>query len=167
MEWDREQRQAVFEEIWLPRQYGKDLRWGPGSVECPVDGMPLGVVVEKPALGWGRGHGGEYVRARIECPKCKRAIIAEGRDDPLRASFRPWSVAEKEDIVSRYIRSVTHLDPPRCPIDGSWVDGVLCGAKEGTLFGCLCRRCGNAYSTPEYVMSSIAPQLRDGVAGFF
>ena len=119
MAWDRSQREVIFAAVWAG-----------GAASCPTDGAALRV-------GWGPAMGGSYALA-IHCPTCGTDVRMGKADDPLGASLRRWTEAERQKLVEE-----AHGDAPvTCPVDGAAIrPHVLAGG--GVSLSCM--RCGNEH----------------------
>lgn len=123
MAWTSEQLQALYENI-----YGRRMK-------CPGCGGALGLITsgEKSAIGV------------VTCGVCGGQHQVAMDNDPLRASFRPYTEQEKRDIIAAEKRRKT----PRCPVDATAMDVQLqrsLGRNSNVLI-----RCPRCAATAEYV----------------
>lgn len=76
----------------------------------------------------------------VECVACHERHYVARQNDPLRASFRPYTEQEIRDISATERSRRT----PVCPVDGTEMDVHLQRSLGRTSNAAIrCRRCGN------------------------
>lgn len=119
--WTDEQRRAIFESYWAT-----------GGGRCPNDDSILEFSFA-PFIGVGAPY-----QLTARCPRDGNMAKFNRDDDPRRDQFRPWTDAEKEQLVDGYFRRRSGV----CPVCGTDVRMEQSSGAHPTV-QLHCRRCGN------------------------
>jgi hypothetical protein len=117
MSWSKEHTHLIVEQFWQN-----------GVVRCPDDNGPLKLKLRKL-------RGGDY-DLRAECVVCGRQKELRRGDDPLRHTFRRWTIDEVQELAEWTAR----VGASPCPVCDTRIEWQ--GAPGVLLLRCF--RCGNS-----------------------
>jgi len=120
MAWTQLQKNQIFEAFWLT-----------GRPRCPVDQAQLNVQKAHP-------NGGYTLTAF--CPRCSSTLKMGNTEDPKRASFRAWTLAERKQLLADYLKTRSGT----CPVCRAKVKMLCTASAEANRITMLCERCGAA-----------------------
>ena len=121
MAWDPQQLASLYANVYRRR------------MECPVCGGRL-TVTPVPY-----GEGDATTVGVVECLACGERHLVAGRNDPLRATFRPYTEQEKRGLFA----ADRVRETPICPVDGTEMTVHLQRSLGRTSNAVIrCRRCG-------------------------
>lgn len=119
----------------------RDSYWRGRSAECPTCKRAV-EAHDEPV------YGTDQRAVVVGCPVCQERWSISPDTDKLSSNFRPWSVDEREWLLTGYGNHSLN-----CPVDGSALDtaiepiggAVVVGAKALVV---RCGRCGQICSEP-------------------
>jgi len=117
MSWSSEQSHQIVKQFWQD-----------GVVRCPDDNGPLKLKLR-------RLHGGDY-DLHAECLVCSKRKRMRRGDDPLRHTFRRWTIGEVQELTEATAR----MGASHCPVCATPIDWQAAPGER--LLRCF--RCGNS-----------------------
>jgi uncharacterized protein YbaR (Trm112 family) len=123
VEWTPSQLKALYANVYQRRRV------------CPSCGGPLTLTPSRESDAVGV----------VKCPSCDARHLVARSNDPLRATFRPYTAEETRTILAAERRGLT----PTCPVDDTPMEVHLQRSLARTSNAQVwCRRCGG---TTDYV----------------